>query len=607
VYLGTGETTDKELRLRDSVDCPGLPFLDGGANGGLIWAGSWTQNAWYGDETQTRRIVITGSNRVECVMSGAFNDTLYSGVKYPIYVIKRGTGVWRMADNANRGCGGGYAIEEGTLRYDSIAEKGVVCSLGTATNLTENYTGRDIENHRVPYAILLGSDREGTMEFTGSKGAECSTRPVAVNKKGVFKVSGEGDFRFSGISALAGEALLKLDTDRTGGVEISGLTDGGGILSVEKTGAGTIELDGELSFSGALKVSEGKLVVKGLRSVPYSYFRWTLKEKAFNSQRYKDAGFTYLNPGEDPLKMAMQEFALFDAEGRRVNANVVENKECMADVAALGYGEATICGNSWPTVTGKLSELFDSVQWRKGQDWNGLYISAKAWPGYVLSNPNSWMQIVERLPENASAVASYDLAYSFGTDSTKGGFGITAFSLEGSIDGRNWNLLAEQSDCEIPSAQFRWLSSPDSNANRHNDMSDSNYVVYFDDHKGFSIDGSIMQGTSGALAEASSISVAPGATLEAVGNVAVSGLTLDPDGNGTISGIEFAADGTLKITDALQSATAISIDLKSCKGLDNLRNWPIEINGRIRSGWSMSVSGNGEIKVSPPGLVIMVK
>jgi len=331
VYLGSGERTDKNFKVRDQNLYPGYNFIDGGANGGLEWAGAWTQNEWHGDETKVHRIVLTGSNATECVMSGAFRNYTQGGNWYPFYVIKKGTGTWRMANNANRTNGGGFAIEEGTLRYDSLSEAGTVCALGKADYLTENYTGKDLENHRVDYAFLLGSDKGGTMEFTGTDAATCSTRPVAVKGQGGFKVSGTGAFDFTGISPFETGAELVLETSRTDGqVKVSKITDGtdGKSLSVTKKGSGTMAIDGELSFSGKLKVEAGTLDVKGYGVFPYTWFRWILKEKAVNCARYADIKDKWSNSGADAvLRMEMQELALFDKNGVRVNKSLVQNSE----------------------------------------------------------------------------------------------------------------------------------------------------------------------------------------------------------------------------------------------------------------------------------------
>ena len=611
VYLGAGETTDKEFKMRDTLLYPGYNFIDGGVNGGLVWAGALTQNEWHVDETKVHRMVLMGSHTNECVMSGAFRNYTQGGNWYPIYIIKRGTGVWRMAHNADRTNGGGFAIEEGTLRYDSIAEAGTVCSLGKSDYLTENYTGRDLEDHRVDYAFLLGSASGGTMEYTGNAAAKCSTRPVAVKGKGGFKVSGSGTFDFSGFSPYETGAELVIETDRTdGNVKVSKITDGknGEVISVTKKGEGTMTLDGELSFSGKLKVDAGTLLVTGYGQEKFTWFRWILKEKAVNCARYQDIKSTFYNSTADEvLRMQMQELALFDENGVRVNKNLAQNTNWTA-VADLQPGQVTIEGSK-PTMFGKLDELYNGVQWKSGAQWNGVVIYSSAWPGFVKSNPASWKTVVERLPTGSVAVASYDLGYSAGTNSPSGGYGITAFALEGSINGVDWTPLVDRDDCEVPGDSFRWLSSPDSDANTHLGMSDGNQVKFFDDHQGIAIGVPTSEtvGATGTLANAEAIQVAAGATLSASGAVTVKGLTLDADGNGTIEGVNFAVSGVLSV-EGVEGSGALSppVTFVNCSNLANVTNWSVRINGKPRE-MVIKIGQDGLITLNPVGFVLMVK
>ena len=608
VYEGKGERVGKSLWLRDEVNTPGVAFLDGGKDGGLEWAGAWKQTANSATETKTHRVYLIGSHTNECVMSGPFEDTKYQNVMYPIYIVKRGSGIWRMADNVSRTCGGGYAIEEGILRYDSIAEKGIVCSLGTATNLTENYTGRDLEGHRRDYAYLLGSSAGGTMEFTGLNGGTCSTRPVAVKGKGRFKVSGAGKFSFSRFFAYEPGAELVLDTDRVGNdVFIGGVADGAAPLDVAKEGSGTIALIGPQSFTGNLTVRSGTLVVCGYKREKYTWFRWTIKETALHCARYSDQFDT---TGAEQLKMMMQEFALFDADGRRVNVGHSENRDAKADVTLLSPGEVTIQGNSWPTVGGKLNELYNGVQWESGADWYGMSISSGDFPGYRMSVPASYKYVVERLPTDANEVASYDLAYAYGTNFVnKGGWGITAFSLEGSTDGVHWSApLVDRSDCVVPYENFRWLSSPDSPLNTHRGKKDGNEVTYFDDHRGFAVDGFCVSGSSNVIETVGMVSVSTNATLRADGDAVLTALRLSPHGNGTIEGFTFAESGVLDVAaEKISGVTVLPVTLQNCKNVQSMSHWTLKVGGIDAPRYKIKMSASGEIMITPPGMIISIR
>ena len=56
------------------------------------------------------------------------------------------------------------AVEEGVLRFTSIADTNVVCSLGLATMLQSAYTGAYNPSKNVDYAYLLcGAGKRGVM------------------------------------------------------------------------------------------------------------------------------------------------------------------------------------------------------------------------------------------------------------------------------------------------------------------------------------------------------------------------------------------------------------------------------------------------------------
>jgi len=265
---------------------------------------------------------------------------------------------------------------------------------------------------------------------------------------------------------------------------------------------------------------------------------------------------------------------------------------------------------SKPTINNSLSELYNGVQWKNGAQWTAMSIYSGSWPGYVKGTQASWKTVVERLPEGAAAVATYDLAYGAGTNSASGGFGITAFALEGSLDGRNWVTLVDRDDCEVPGDAQRWLSSPDSAANTHKGTSDGNYVTFFDDHVGLTIGKptSETQGVQGTLAKAETIQVVAGATLKATGDVTVKGLTLDAGQNGTIQGITFATSGVLTLENAPRGRVVTpQVDLSACTGVSNLVNWQVNIGGTIRDNYKVKIGSDGSISILPPGMVLIVR
>ena len=275
VYLGDGtlERSNKPLEFSDTGYCP--VTIDAGANGALEMEGAWTMSS-----AKMIQIVLDGSNTVnECAFLGAFNNKTSGDKTYTARITKKGTGIWRFGDNAGRKNSGVIAVKEGTLRFDSIAEKGEICSLGLSTDLHEDVSGEKPEKV-VPYAFLLGgAETEGTMEYTGSIPGICSTRPFSVNGKGRIRAKGSM-LNLSGFSALStGAHTLTLDGDLDGNV-LRNVSDGdaGGVLAVVKDGTGSWTLAGDQTFSGGISVNAGTLVVRKEASIPFKWFRFTVKE-----------------------------------------------------------------------------------------------------------------------------------------------------------------------------------------------------------------------------------------------------------------------------------------------------------------------------------------
>ena len=147
VYLGTGETSDRDFRVVSTAN----PFyLDGGASGGLVLTGMITNKADTTAPQKMRSMVFTGSNETACVFAGAIESSslFLNGVNYALYMAKEGTGTWRFTDNPKRENANGYAVREGTLQFDSLLEAGLVCSLGVATNLTDGFMRLILEEMR---------------------------------------------------------------------------------------------------------------------------------------------------------------------------------------------------------------------------------------------------------------------------------------------------------------------------------------------------------------------------------------------------------------------------------------------------------------------------
>ena len=611
VYMGSGETCDKNFYMTDSGDLQSPSFINGGPYGGLEWTGTWKQPDYNDKATKSRRLMIMGTNRNECVMRGIIKDAIDDDILFPINIIKRGSGTWRMAHNGNRTGGGVFVVEEGTLRYDSIAERGEPSALGASDNLTNPADpdwrgGRDIEDHRVPYAFLLGSAKydTATMEFTGPDGGVCSTRPVAVKGKGRFKVSGSGPYSFSGFSSVVADSELILDTDRTDGMVWAGnISDGVAPLKVTKEGVGEIKMSGGMSFTGPLEIKAGTLTLCATNR-QFGWFRWIVKEKGVNCSRYSSVAGT---GNEDKSHLKMEEFALFDADGKRI-----DGKLSLADISKgfkdMAFGTVAI-ESAFCTVLKEgekektIEAYFDLGAGARSGVWGGINLKSTRLPFCKFDDPKSWFKMVMRLYENSKVPASYDIAAFYTSKNSQVARLATAIAIEGSVDGVTWEPVAENDALEVPNEGPRWYADTRAELS----VKAPNWYDYtLKDHVGFPMRGF---STNGVAALTMPVTVFPGATLKSESNASICSLVLSKAGNGTIEGFAIPEEGSLDVEgDGMGSGVqSIPVDFRNCTGLKNIEKWNLTVNGGSARARNIRVSDDGAIELVPPGLVIVLK
>lgn len=655
-YLGTGgETSSRTFNLQSA----GIFHFDAGAHGGITFTGNWQGSNQVGSESyRIRRVVITGSNTTECVMKGDYaplsvvpdkstgkpNTNGWLTTVFPVFVTKRGTGVWRMANLSSAKGAGGYAIEEGTLRFDSIAEKGVSCSLGLATLLTACDPAAMLSDSvkTVDYAYALGNPRDASVvpvfEYSGTKDGTCSTRPIAlVGGGGELRNATGHAFSFAGVSARdagSNPTLVLGGDDAAAENRIAGITDGaqGAKVSVAKTGAGTWTLGDGNTFTGDLEVRNGTLAVNG---DSYTWFRFTVKEVPGWVHTTSTSGGCY--------GMTMGQVALYDRDGVRQNTGLTQPFEPATYpywAAAFtrdpyqippgeaefdcGYGDSTAAQylyygskmgsqgaydvSKYPlTYPYRLDSLFDDVNatnaWflmsyrgnstlRTGND---EAVSTQRQPS--LSNPNSWIPIVMRLPYGAKEIASYDIC---SPKLDEIGRWPVKFTLEGSRDGLNWTLLDDKTgdtvdfETTMSGKTLCWYS-------------DGSAFTSGVARTGFPINGKCAAPTMdfGALR---SVSVASGATLRANGaGLRLSALRLDANGSGTVKGFAFDSEGTVDVVNAADAADQVlPIAFETCEDVENLSGWTVNsVNGRRRA--MDLVWRNGELHLVKRGLLLIVR
>jgi hypothetical protein len=202
--------------------------------------------------------------------------------------------------------------------------------------------------------------------------------------------------------------------------------------------------------------------------------------------------------------------------------------------------------------------------------------------------------IVFRLSDNANEVCGCDIV-SWSSQS------VTAFSLEGSVDGTTWVNLLDKRDGDFDYTQTKkWLST----------------LTAFPtaDGKHIPAEGWRFTGHEPAagsqLENVSAVNVAPGAKLKAVGAVTLNMLTLDAmRGNGTIDGFDFAKTGVVDVLSADSSEREIraSITFLNCPegALKRLEGWRVTFDG-VRNGATISVVDD-VVTVRRPGTVVVVR
>ena len=555
------DETDKTIHL---LNVPTRAGIDGGEHGGMTFSGIWEIHRENGTKA-VQSLLLTGPNAANpCVFSGEFKESLRTSLG-TTYITKRGAGTWRFTDNANRKNRGTIAVEEGTLQFTSIAETNVVCSLGLATQCATEYSALDWdESKRVDYAYLLGtSNTVGTMEYVDATDGRVTTRKIALKGDGRLMNSGSGTLDWTGVKTL-GPTTNTLYLAGAGDGFMKAVNEGEATLSLGKEGEGTWSAAG-VKASGGLSVKGGTFRLKSNR---YRYFRWTIKNMSGS------AGVIYIT-----------EFALYDAAGNRLNVNptIVQkgtsasqlqpNQACFEESRAMD-------GNGTTTETGaNLSRLFDN-----GNSYAIMQTAFKTAPN---GTENSYLPIVMRLAADSAEVASYDIKG--GESSIAVDRGLSAWMLEGSIDGKDWHLLGDVSGFTPPSSSnWQWYKTNNGGARFATSES---------------CDETLANDWTPATLE-----VAPGARFEAEETVVANGLSIDASrGGGFVSNVTFGAGGVLRLSNMPQGQPNLNMTYIDVTGLDaNAGSWAVEVDGVPKPNWRVYFR-NGQLGVSRPGAILIVE
>lgn len=453
-YIGTtGETTDKEIAFKSTS--AHVPTLDAGAVGGVEFTG---RLGYHTSPRRMRQFVICGSNTSECVISGPWYElTALNGTNFATYITKRGSGTWRLADNAERNHRGVWAVEDGTLRFDSVAEAGEMCSLGLSTVLYDDVNSNvRLDGDVVPYALLLGGeDTEGTLAYTGSSDAYCETRPIGVKGQArLCNATGRNFFWRNVFGVGDGASVLALDGDSTvADNRLETVTNGCGTLSLVKEGLGGWTLTGDVAFNGSLDVREGTLTILRDRTTP-TWFRWNIQQNFAQYENDNEGGRGgKLNGKSESYAIQVDEFALYSADGVRRNKGLT-----MADdwttlaggQAALQQGAFGSPGNSDRDVSAIFSDTPNNTRY-------GFFKSGQSDTWMAPQYTNSWIRIVMRLADDSAPIVSYDYANLNGASRPC----VYAYSLESSFNGREWTVVTNVTSRPRTDYAKKWESKGD--------------------------------------------------------------------------------------------------------------------------------------------------
>lgn len=603
LYLGEGETTDKDIVMYVSHKAgyaPGVHpnYFDAGANGGVTFTGQFKLGDAY-----NQRFILTGSNTSECVIAGPIKRMMENGTNCNWRFTKKGTGIWRFADVSNTEMAGVFAVENGTLRYDSIAEKGTLCSLGYSNQLFEDYTGKVDDSRRVDHAFELGSatdvSADPIFEYTGTGKCWCFSRPLAMKGSARLRHSGGGELRLAHLRTL-NNAAKTLTLDGNGeNAWLYNVCDEHGTLSLVKDGTGTWNIGSTNQISGSVVVKGGTLNLRH-HEAPYTWFKWTHKGTVSN------------------WETANKELGLFDKDGKRLNSDLQYSSVVVVDsedAMNLGAGEvAAGCKGEFRTADCPIegmAYLFDntaSTQWRTAYEPYGESTWRQASP----DDPTSWYSIVMRLWDESSYVDSYDIL--------AGGEGnyfricaSRAFSLHGSYDGVLWYQLDdyESPAGEVLKSAVSWRFGGEG---WNGDAYCSSEVLSV--HKtGRKIAG-YTANLPAVLANVTEISVAAGAKLAVTGGEAVAlrdGVKLTVDGStgaGTLANLILPENGMLALVNVPEYSGSLEMPISgdNVTGLANIADWSLSINGVVQSSSKRKCRySNGKIVLYNPGTVVVFR
>jgi hypothetical protein len=357
------------------------------------------------------------------------------------------------------------------------------------------------------------------------------------------------------------------------------------------------------------------------KSRKYRWFRFVVTENAYSCARY-DTEYSvgkYDDGTPKPISaveagyVQIMKLSFYDkdgndlVEGFRQKTPITQFAFEGGDARVMEPGEVALGRlNSYARFTDP-SQLLQNLFYRKSA---GHYPAVGGLSncdgGIRQDDPETWLPIVVRLPDDAPEAVRFDFACArkpYGDLANAGSYNhrnITAFRLDASADGINWDVgIAANSAIEVPEEFPRWDSEPDKSME---------YGVRKD--KGTKLSSTEVSGFEPAnVYSFSSIGAANGATVKVEGTpVEISGLRVDALAEaGNIENFNLAANGTLEVLN-LDENTKNAVLPVNVAGLSEsgIGNWKVNINGKP-SNWKCTVTKDGKIRITPAGVYLIVR
>ena len=625
VYEGLGQTTDRDFQLNylNSV-------LSAGTNGNLVYEGRL--NRW----TATKHnisLFLSGDNKFPSVFAaygpnadGAIGEFAGMVDSQPVtcnyYFGKRGSGEWHFPLTGRFRNTGVFAVENGTLSYETIDRAGELTALGYSTRLFDNVSN-PTEDAKVDYAFLLGSESEadvGLMSCTTNLARQCTDRPFGLKGRGGFAAN-DGLVKYANVFGVGdGERTLILTGTNEFENEVHDVVDhregsaDTAVVSVEKNGPGTWVLGGDQKFSGSLTVNGGKLIV---RRAAQNYCRYRLVVMALACN---DADFGG-DPANTETRLHLAEIGLYAADNSRQNLNL-RYSPTYADMApgecALGLNRVISSITSGPYNVFEL--LFDGYRKRDNDEagsvasWHAIHqqtfmsegkIMATAAPVY--GQPNTYLPFDMYLPDGAQPIHHFDILSS-SKDVT---YVPSRVQLLASVDGIHWDQVsAVEKISGVKSSNNYWLSDGSGSGGFEDGGLPTTFITSQTKSSGWTTTKTVPTKVFSLLENVGAVTVANGASLKYEGEAAeapaLSRVKLAADATGSIDGFRFAKEGTFEIDVMGKSGAVVNVELPNAMGLNNMANWQVKVGQTLKSGYRVKATAEG-LTVSRAGMVVVIR